>query len=66
MADRITMGIQLPPELYEDLIAAADRAGVPKSTIIRWAIADYCEFILKGGEIIDEKGREASSRSDPV
>lgn len=64
--DRITMGIQLSPELYEDLTAAADRAGVTKSTIIRWAIQDYCEFILKGGELIDEKERETSSGPDPV
>ena len=64
--DRITMGIQLSPELYQDLCEAADRAGVTKSTIVRWAITDYCEFILSGGEIIDEKGRETSSGSDPV
>lgn len=64
--DRITMGIQLSPELYQDLCEAAARAGVTKSTIVRWAITDYCEFILRGGEIIDEKGRETSSGSDPV
>lgn len=51
--DRITMGIQLSPELYSDLCKAADRAGVTKSTIVRWAITDYVEFILKGGEILD-------------
>lgn len=51
--DRITMGIQLSPELYADLCKAADRAGVTKSTIVRWAITDYVEFILKGGEILD-------------
>ena len=51
--DRITMGIQLTPELYKALCDAADRAGVTKSVIVRWAITDYTDFILKGGEIWD-------------
>lgn len=53
MSDRITMGVQLSPELYKDLCLAADRAGVTKSVIVRWAITDYVEFILKGGKIWD-------------
>ena len=59
--ERITMGVQLSPELYQDLCKAADRAGVTKSVIVRWAITDYVEFILQGGEIWDgsEDRREA-------
>ena len=68
MSDRITMGVQLSPELYKDLCLAADRAGVTKSVIVRWAITDYVEFILKGGSIWDgrtEDGSEASTGDKP-
>lgn len=63
MSDRITMGVQLSPELYKALCKAAERAGVTKSVIIRWAVQDYVEFILKGGEIFDgaQDGSEVSS-----
>ena len=66
MAERITMGVQIPPELYELLTRAAKQAGVPKSVIIRWAVADYVEFILKGGELFNAttEGRETPGGDD--
>ena len=65
MSNRITMGVQIPPALYEQLTQAAKQAGVSKSVIIRWAVADYVEFILKGGEIFNgEEDRSETTRGN--